>query len=62
MRRVSILAPLLIVAVSAQTPTPIDWKAVADETLRHYQALVRFDTSDPPGNERPAADYVRSVL
>ena len=30
--------------------------------MRHFQALVRFDTSDPPGNERPAADYLRGVL
>ena len=26
------------------------------ETLEHFQALVRMDTSDPPGNEQPAAD------
>jgi acetylornithine deacetylase/succinyl-diaminopimelate desuccinylase-like protein len=32
------------------------------ETLRHYQALVRFDTADPPGNEKPAADYLKQVL
>jgi acetylornithine deacetylase/succinyl-diaminopimelate desuccinylase-like protein len=30
--------------------------------MRHFQALVRFDTSDPPGNEKPAADYLRQVL
>ena len=30
--------------------------------MRHFQALVRFDTSDPPGNEKPAADYLREVL
>jgi acetylornithine deacetylase/succinyl-diaminopimelate desuccinylase-like protein len=30
--------------------------------MEHFQAIVRFDTSDPPGNERPAAEYVRQVL
>ena len=30
--------------------------------MRHFQALVRFDTSDPPGNERPAAEYLVGVL
>ena len=30
--------------------------------MRHFQALVRFDTSDPPGNEQPAADYLVGVL
>ena len=39
---------------------PIDWTAVDAETLRHFQALVRMDTSDPPGGEKPAADYVKS--
>ena len=30
--------------------------------MRHYQALVRLDTADPPGNETRAVDYVRRVL
>ena len=37
-------------------------KALQEETLRHYQALVRMDTSDPPGNEAPAAAYLKEVL
>src|SRR5258705_6444794 len=28
------------------------------DTLKHFQALVRLDTSNPPGNERIAADYL----
>ena len=36
--------------------------AVDAETLRHFQALVRMDTTSPPGNEKPAADYVAQVL
>jgi acetylornithine deacetylase/succinyl-diaminopimelate desuccinylase-like protein len=35
---------------------------VNDETMRHFQALLRFDTSDPPGNEKSAADYLEQVL
>ncbi|HEX6323523.1 MAG TPA: M20/M25/M40 family metallo-hydrolase [Vicinamibacterales bacterium] len=45
----------------AQAPS-IDWTAVEAETLRHFQALLRFDTSDPPGNEQPAAEYLKQVL
>ena len=45
----------------AQTPGP-DWKAAEAETLRHFQSLIKFDTSDPPGNEKPAADYLKQVL
>lgn len=30
--------------------------------MRHFQALVRMDTSDPPGNEVPAVEYLKRVL
>ena len=39
-----------------------DWNALNEETLRHFQALVRMDTSDPPGREQPAVDYLKGVL
>jgi acetylornithine deacetylase/succinyl-diaminopimelate desuccinylase-like protein len=48
--------------VAAQKPAAIDWTRVEAETIEHFQALVRFDTSDPPGNERPAAEYLKRVL
>ena len=51
-----LIAPLVL----AQTQP--DWKALEEEAMRHFQALVRFDTSDPPGNEKPAADYLKTVL
>lgn len=41
---------------------PTDWPAVEAETLRHFQAIVRMDTQDPPGGEKPVVDYLRSVL
>jgi acetylornithine deacetylase/succinyl-diaminopimelate desuccinylase-like protein len=57
---------LLIVCTAVSSPsgqsTSIDWAAAETETLRHFQALVRMDTSDPPGGEKPAADYVKDVL
>ena len=48
-------------ALIAQTPA-IDWQRVETESMEHYQAVLRFDTSDPPGNERPAAEYLKQVL
>jgi acetylornithine deacetylase/succinyl-diaminopimelate desuccinylase-like protein len=45
--------------VARQARTQPDWKAVDEETLRHYQALVRLDTTT---KERAAADYVKRVL
>jgi acetylornithine deacetylase/succinyl-diaminopimelate desuccinylase-like protein len=48
-------------AAAAQTKQP-DWPQLEAETLQHFQALLRFDTSDPPGNEAPAAEYLKQVL
>src|SRR5688572_525684 len=52
---------LLVICACASGQT-VDWQRYEDETLRHFQALVRLDTSDPPGNEAPAVEYLKSVL
>ena len=39
-----------------------DWAKLEEETMRHYQALLRFDTSDPPGKELPVAEYLKQVF
>jgi acetylornithine deacetylase/succinyl-diaminopimelate desuccinylase-like protein len=44
---------------AAQAPTAA---AIEAETLEHFQALVRLDTSSPPGNEIRAVEYLKSVL
>lgn len=50
------------VAIRGQSPQQPDWTSLESETMKHFQALIRFDTSDPPGNELPAADYLKQVL
>jgi acetylornithine deacetylase/succinyl-diaminopimelate desuccinylase-like protein len=59
------LAALLLILWSgtllAQSGQP-DWESIEEETLRHFRALLQFDTSDPPGRELPAAEYLRDVL
>jgi acetylornithine deacetylase/succinyl-diaminopimelate desuccinylase-like protein len=47
--------------LAAQTPQP-EWARVEEETMRHFQALLRFDTSDPPGTEIAAAEYLKKIL
>ena len=32
------------------------------EVLKHFTAMVQFDTSDPPGNEKPLSDYLVAFL
>src|SRR5262245_18252418 len=45
----------------AQAPQP-DWAKVEEETLRHFQAILRLDTSNPPGNESIVVDYLKLTL
>ena len=39
----------------------IDWQKIQSEVVEHLRALVRVDTTNPPGNERPAAEYIAGV-
>ena len=50
------------VAVAAQGGSQPDWTAIDAETLKHFQAIVKMDTQDPPGGERPVVDYLKQVL
>ncbi len=62
--RVALLAAVAVApgVLHAQVSARPDWSRVQAETMRHFQALLRFDTSDPPGNEKPAADYLARAL
>ncbi len=40
----------------------VDWQKLDSEILEHYRALIRIDTSNPPGNETRAVDYLKRVL
>jgi acetylornithine deacetylase/succinyl-diaminopimelate desuccinylase-like protein len=46
-------------AVAVETPRD---DALAAEALEHLRALLRFDTTNPPGNETPAAEYLATAL
>ncbi len=40
----------------------IPWENFERETLDHLRALIRLDTTNPPGNEKIAANYMARVL
>lgn len=40
----------------------IHWDEGTAEVVRHLQALIRIPTVNPPGNEKPAAEYLAEVL
>ncbi len=40
----------------------IPWESFERQTLNHLRALIRLDTTNPPGNERIAADYLANIM
>ena len=40
----------------------LDWSAVEPETIARLRDLIRFDTTNPPGNELPLARYLEKAL
>ncbi len=46
-------------AAAQQTP---DFDQARTEAVAHLAALVKLDTSNSPGNEIKAAEYIKSVL
>lgn len=42
--------------------TTIDWTRAEDEALDLFRGLLRLDTTNPPGNERPAAELLARSL
>src|SRR5260221_7753837 len=50
---------LLLGALQAQTP---DFAKAHDEAVKFLADLVKIDTSNPPGNETRAAEYIKGVL
>jgi len=53
---------LLSAAVLTAQPKAIDWGQQQAEILRHFRALVQIDTTNPPGNETKAVEYLKKVL
>jgi acetylornithine deacetylase/succinyl-diaminopimelate desuccinylase-like protein len=39
-----------------------EWDIAATETVARLQAIIRFDTTNPPGNEMPLARYLEKTL
>lgn len=55
---------VLLFLAAAQSPaqSPFDSKKAQDEAVKFLSELVKIDTSNPPGNETRAAEYIKSVL
>ncbi len=42
--------------------TNINWQNALEEAIHHFRELLKIDTTNPPGRERPAADYIAGLL
>lgn len=47
---------------AAQERHAVDWAKLEPEVLEQFTALLRIDTSNPPGNETKAAQAIEAVL
>src|SRR5258708_35608565 len=52
---------LMLVGLACAQASP-DFIQARDEATRLLGALVKIDTSNPPGDESRAAEYIKSVL
>jgi acetylornithine deacetylase/succinyl-diaminopimelate desuccinylase-like protein len=49
-------------AAAAEEAILVDWEDAGAESVGHLVDLIRIDTSNPPGNETEAVNYLRSAL
>src|SRR5687768_11551664 len=40
----------------------LDWSAISAEATTWFKDLLRIDTTNPPGNEKPAAELIGRIL
>ena len=57
-----LMLPLVLASVGAAQVPAIDWARQEAAILGHYRSLVQIDTSNPPGNETRAVEYLKKVL
>jgi acetylornithine deacetylase/succinyl-diaminopimelate desuccinylase-like protein len=60
-RSAALLGFLVVASTSAQVPA-VNFEHQKAEILRHHRALIQIDTSNPPGNETKAVEYLKKVF
>ena len=61
-RVASFAVSVLILSVLSRAQTAPDFTSAQAEAVKFLGELVKIDTSNPPGNETRAAEYIKSVL
>lgn len=60
--RIALFSLTLILAHAAAQVPSVDWKSQQAEILHHHRSLIQIDTSNPPGNETRAVEYLKTVF
>ncbi len=53
---------LFMPALAFAQAQALDWNKLNAETREHFSAMVRINSSNPPGNETVVAKYIQTVL
>jgi len=61
-KKLTCLFFLLPAAAFSQDSYLVDWDEIGEESINHLIDLVRINTSNPPGNETEAANYIKAAL
>ena len=56
------LIAILVTLTGLATAQQPDFDKARTEAVAHLAALVKIDTSNPPGNEIRAAQYIKSIF
>ncbi|HWQ93496.1 MAG TPA: M20/M25/M40 family metallo-hydrolase [Clostridia bacterium] len=62
MRRLLLIVPMVFGTGAAFGQPAVDWEKQKTEILQHFVSLVRIDTTNPPGNETKAVEYLKKIL
>src|SRR5688572_27360289 len=57
-----LLTALMSASIGAQSGAQPDWAKIDEETMAHFQAILKLDSTDPPGKEDHVVAYLKQVL
>jgi acetylornithine deacetylase/succinyl-diaminopimelate desuccinylase-like protein len=60
--KVMLILWTLCVVANARSQASPDFTGNREEAIRNLQGLIRIDTSNPPGNETKAVEFIKAIL
>src|SRR6267378_2429028 len=60
--RIVAIATVLVCPATLHAQKAVDWNAARDEAVRTLSDYLKFNTTNPPGNELAAAKFLKTIL